>query len=56
MQRAAADPALWQQLRDGIPPVLTMVDHVEFLASHYRRLLDGASARETGQAEALTHA
>jgi glycosyltransferase involved in cell wall biosynthesis len=40
IRRAADTPGLWKQLREGIPPVQTMEEHVTRLAGHYRTLID----------------
>jgi glycosyltransferase involved in cell wall biosynthesis len=48
LRRAAADPALWERLRRGIPRVPTMAEHVEDLSRHYRRLLARAAAAAPG--------
>lgn len=41
MSRAVNSPGLWQWLREGIPQIYPMSDHIESLASDYRRLLAG---------------
>jgi len=44
MRRAMTTPGLWDELRQGIPPVPTMGAHVEALSAHYRRLLSRRAA------------
>jgi glycosyltransferase involved in cell wall biosynthesis len=48
LRRAAADRGLWGRLREGIPRMPTMAEHVEALSGHYRRLLAGAEAPPGG--------
>jgi glycosyltransferase involved in cell wall biosynthesis len=45
MKRAATEPGLWDRLREGIPAVHPMEDHVARLTEVYERLL----ARSDGQ-------
>jgi glycosyltransferase involved in cell wall biosynthesis len=45
LRRAARSPALWNKLRNGIPPVHRMDDHVRTLAGVYRRLLLDAATK-----------
>jgi glycosyltransferase involved in cell wall biosynthesis len=40
IERAVTEPGLWQSLRDGIPPVYTVEDHVESLTAIYREQLE----------------
>ena len=47
MCRAVTAPGLWDELRNGIPPVYGMDEHVASLTGIYRELLD-----RTGRAEA----
>jgi glycosyltransferase involved in cell wall biosynthesis len=42
LHRATTEPGLWQRLRDGIPPVHSMDDHVTRLVGLYDELLDRA--------------
>jgi glycosyltransferase involved in cell wall biosynthesis len=45
LRRAAGSPALWEELREGIPQVQRMDDHVKTLADVYRGLMRDASKR-----------
>ena len=45
IDRAARSSALWRRLRDGIPRVHRMDDHVTALTTVYRRLMREVSAR-----------
>jgi glycosyltransferase involved in cell wall biosynthesis len=45
IDRASRSPALWQRLRDGIPSIHRMDDHVKTLATTYHRLMHEVSAR-----------
>jgi glycosyltransferase involved in cell wall biosynthesis len=40
IERAASEPGLWERLREGIPDILTVDDHVENLARMYRELME----------------
>jgi glycosyltransferase involved in cell wall biosynthesis len=51
MKRAMTTPGLWDELRQGIPPVPTMAGHVEVLSAHYRRLLSRRTAVDTPAAD-----
>jgi glycosyltransferase involved in cell wall biosynthesis len=42
IRKAARTPGLWEQLRDGIPPVHTMDEHVATLTGVYGELLERA--------------
>jgi glycosyltransferase involved in cell wall biosynthesis len=44
ISRAATEPGLWDRLRDGIPDVLTVDDHIENLTRMYDELLERRSA------------
>jgi glycosyltransferase involved in cell wall biosynthesis len=39
MRRAAAEPKLWDRLREGIPQVHPMAQHVDTLGDMYRSLI-----------------
>jgi glycosyltransferase involved in cell wall biosynthesis len=47
MRHATETPGLWDRLRDGIPRVQNMEEHVERLAGHYRGLLHDLDREET---------
>lgn len=40
IERAATESGLWQRLREGIPDILTVEDHIETLTRAYRDLLE----------------
>jgi glycosyltransferase involved in cell wall biosynthesis len=44
IERAATEDGLWERLREGIPPILTVTDHIENLTEMYRRLLEARRA------------
>ena len=44
IERAASEPGLWERLREGIPDILTVDDHIENLARMYRELMDRRAA------------
>ena len=44
IERAASEPGLWERLREGIPDILTVDDHIENLTRMYDELLERRSA------------
>jgi glycosyltransferase involved in cell wall biosynthesis len=40
IERAATEPELWERLREGIPQILTVEDHIANLTRMYRQLLE----------------
>jgi len=44
IERAASEPGLWERLREGIPDILTVDDHIENLARLYRELMERQAA------------
>ena len=38
IERAASEPGLWERLREGIPDILTVDDHIANLAEWYQDL------------------
>jgi glycosyltransferase involved in cell wall biosynthesis len=44
IRRAVTTPGLWEQLREGIPPVHSMVEHVEVLTGAYDSLIEARQA------------
>jgi glycosyltransferase involved in cell wall biosynthesis len=40
IERAASEPGLWERLREGIPDILTVDDHIANLTRMYGELLD----------------
>jgi glycosyltransferase involved in cell wall biosynthesis len=56
MARAASEPGLWDRLREGIPDILTVDDHVANLTRMYNDLLERRAepvAELVGQAQSL---
>ena len=51
IERAASEPGLWDRLREGIPDILTVDDHIENLIRMYRELTErrAAPVAETAQ-------
>jgi glycosyltransferase involved in cell wall biosynthesis len=43
IERAASEPGLWEQLREGIPDILTIEDHISNLTRMYGDLRDRRS-------------
>ena len=40
IERAASEPGLWEHLREGIPDILTVDDHIVNLTRMYGELLE----------------
>jgi glycosyltransferase involved in cell wall biosynthesis len=45
IERAASEPGLWERLREGIPDILTVEDHIANLKKMYQELLEHRSER-----------
>jgi glycosyltransferase involved in cell wall biosynthesis len=56
MRDAATDRKVWERLRSGIPPVMTMKEHVASLARLYAALLDDAGTGTTTDGALVSHA
>ena len=56
IQRAATEDGLWERLRDGIPDILTVDDHIANLIRVYEGLLDRRPVHAAAPAAALENA
>jgi glycosyltransferase involved in cell wall biosynthesis len=49
IRRAAESPVLWEQLREGIPPVYSMDDHIETLTRLFEEVRNGSRGGSNGR-------
>ena len=45
IERAASEPGLWERLREGIPDILTVDDHIANLTQWYQDLRERRAER-----------